>query len=531
MLCGSKQSLLRLKYQENKRVLSPILHEGERLGTQRPSNADRREMWLVFAGLTLLYLLAIAVGNRRYVWFDELFTFDIARSASLQQLWYRLGRFDSNPPGVYLLSRLSMSIFGPGPLGLRLPSMVEFYIGSMAMLVYVRRKANMAFAALAVLLVWTVAPTLYYAVEARPYALLFASFTALLLSWDTAIRATSRRLALAGIAICTLTLALAHVFALFTVVAFLAAEAVRFLRRRQRDYAVWLAFVLPMLAMLLYIPLIRLFGGVVLAIHASFLSMRSFYEDLLGSPLVAYVLLTVVLLVPLTKNSGETLRRKFEPEEITLFGCVCLIPILINLMLMHRKATFYPRYCVTTQAAILMALAILLAYRSGLRRLPAYVASLLLVAFILKFQVIHPMLYPVPSNAAFLASVHPELPLVVGEGEVFMEMNHHEGPTLLARLYFLKDRQAALKYAKSNMFHAFEAPDDLRNAGFPITAQVASYSNFVHQHHQFLLLGDPGQWVFARLKPDGASIAIVDNYADQMPYFDTKLYLVTMPPN
>jgi hypothetical protein len=43
--------------------------------------------------------------NRRYVWFDELFTFDIARSASLKQLWYRELKFDCNPPSVYLLSR------------------------------------------------------------------------------------------------------------------------------------------------------------------------------------------------------------------------------------------------------------------------------------------------------------------------------------------------------------------------------------------------------------------------------------------
>ncbi len=54
----------------------------------------------------------------------------VARSASLQQRCEL--RFDCNPPPVYLLSRMSMSLSGQTPLGLRLPSMAEFYLGSHA---------------------------------------------------------------------------------------------------------------------------------------------------------------------------------------------------------------------------------------------------------------------------------------------------------------------------------------------------------------------------------------------------------------
>jgi hypothetical protein len=62
-----------------------------------------------------------------------------------------------------------MSIFGQTPFGLRFPSMMEFYSGSVAILPYFRRKAGIAFAAFAVLLMWAAVLTLYYAVEARPY--------------------------------------------------------------------------------------------------------------------------------------------------------------------------------------------------------------------------------------------------------------------------------------------------------------------------------------------------------------------------
>ena len=75
--------------------------------------------------------------------------------------------FDCNPPTSYLLSRFSMDILGQNSLGLRLPSMVEFYLGSAAVFFYVRRKVGPAFAALSVLIVWA-SGIFYYAVEARP---------------------------------------------------------------------------------------------------------------------------------------------------------------------------------------------------------------------------------------------------------------------------------------------------------------------------------------------------------------------------
>lgn len=140
------------------------------------SNSSERsgaksEFWLLLLGLTLLYVVVVVIGNHRYLWYDELFTFDIARSISLQQLWSRELQFDNHTPAIYLLSRLSMSVFGPTPFGLRLPSTIEFYVGSVATLLYVKRKANIAFAGLAVLMIWVCGPKLYYAVEVLSFSL------------------------------------------------------------------------------------------------------------------------------------------------------------------------------------------------------------------------------------------------------------------------------------------------------------------------------------------------------------------------
>ena len=206
-----------------------------------------------------------------------------------------------------------------------------------------------------------------------------------------------------------------------------------------------------------------------------------------------------------------------------------LSPILLNLALMHRRVMFYNRYSVPSQVAILVALAVFLAYRVRLNRFAAYAASAVLILALLKIQVWHPLLYPATIRTGVLASVQPDLPIVVGEGRVFMEMNQYENAAVLSRLYFLKDQQASLQFAHTNYFQDFGAPDILKKAGFPFTANVAPYSGFVQQHRRFLLLGGPGDWVFPKLLSNGASIAYVRDYGDAMPYSETTLFLVTMP--
>jgi hypothetical protein len=492
------------------------------------SNA-KREFWLTIVALTAVYVVAVALGNRRYIWFDELFTFDIGRSSSLHQLWYRVLRFDCTPPASYLLSRFSMSTFGATPFGLRFPSMIEFYFGSMAILLYVRRKVGLPFAAVAVLLLWVAGPTLYYAVEARAYALLFLSFACLLLSWDTAIRAMPRGWPLVGISISTLALVGAHVFAPFTLFAFIVAEAVRFRRLRRPDYPMWTALLLPMLAMLLYIPLVRLYGGLVFTdlTRASVRKIQLFFDNTLNAQVTLMVLLAALVVRPAKKLAISTL--KLLPEEVALFVCLFLSPVLLNLVLMRRHGAFFDRYSINSQVAILVALAVFIAHQVRLSRPSAYAAAAVLFFFLVKTQILQVLRNPYPKNAAFLASIQPNLPIVIGQGQVFMEMNQWENPELLTRLYFLKDQQASLQYAHTNYFQDFEAPDVMRKAGFPFSANVAPYAGFVQQHKQFFLFGSQVEWVFLKLRSTGASIAFVDDYGDRAPYLDKTLYLVTMP--
>ena len=366
--------------------------------------------------------------------------------------------------------------------------MLEFYFGSVAILLYVRRKAGWRFRC-SLLMLWAAAPTLYYAVEARPYALIFLSFTCLLLAWDRSDHGPAPAAGFIwgggvnagfGDRLC---------FAPFTLFAFLVAEGVRFRRRRKPDYPLWAALLLPMLSMLSYIPLIRVVGGLVVRDPASYNSIILFFAETFAGQITVFVLLSV-LLVPL-RERPRTMNQRFSAEEIALFVCMVLSPFLLNLVLMRRHVMFYNRYCVPSQVAILVALAVFLAYRVRLNSVRRLCCLGGIDIGILKIQVWHPLRYPASTKTGALASVQPDLPIVVGEGRVFMEMNQYENAALLSRLYFLKDQQASLQFAHTNYLEHFGAPDILKKAGFPFTANVAPYSGFVLQHRRFLLLGGP----------------------------------------
>ena len=214
------------------------------------------ELWAVLTALAALYVAGVLVANRRFVWFDELFTFDIARAQSLSQMWTLIRRFDFQLPTGYLLSRVSMRLFGASKFGLRFPSVLEFYVASMALFFYVRRKIGIGYAAGAVFILW-MSEAFPYAVEARPYALLLMFFSILLLFWDIAATSEDRVVALWGVAIANLGMFSAHVFAPLSLFPFLVAEAVRFRSTRKLDFALWSALLLPIVAMAFYIPLFR----------------------------------------------------------------------------------------------------------------------------------------------------------------------------------------------------------------------------------------------------------------------------------
>jgi hypothetical protein len=481
--------------------------------------AKDSEFWFILASLTAIYVTALYFTAQRFVWFDELCTFDIARAPSLHTLWQWVLKFDNNPPTVYLLSRVSMWIFGPTPFGLRLPSMLEFYFGSVAMLVYLRRKVGNAVAAFGVVIWWS-SSSFYYANEARIYALVFMSFACLLLAWDTATKRAERTVALWCVAIATAVLLASHVFASLCLLAFLVAEFVRYLRRRRPDYPLYAALVLPMAIMISYIPLISVYHGLILwpQFHASPLMAGKFYYrtvDCVGRAL--FVVALAGMLLHQKFRGEEAAETDITLEDRVLVVCMLLNPLLLNLLLMHRKGDFFDRYTLTTNAVIYGLIAVVFAVRLRFTKLTSYVATILML--MLMAHMVHREWVKRPRQAdpRIMSSLRPDLPIVVSNGATWVEMNQHEPPAVVKRLYYIKNRTAAIKYDGTNYYYDFEALDEMKGAGFPFHGNVEPYSAFIASHKQFLIFADPFEWLPLKLQEDGAQFLLVLGYSGVRP--------------
>ena len=499
-----------------------------------PEPEAKYQFWIVLAALTALYVLIVSFGLRRPVWYDELLTFDIANAKTIPRMWEMIRKLDFQPPLGYLFSRFSMKLIGQTPLGLRLPSMLAFYFASVVLFFYVRRKVGNAYAACALLLLW-VGQAGPYATEARPYALLLLFFATLLISWDVATTSEKRSVALWGVAFSSLGMICAHVFAPLSLLPFLAAESARFSRTHKPDYRLWAALLLPVAAMILYIPLISGYGTISFPpdFQASWRKIPHFYYAIMSEISVAlFLALCAALLVPQQK---PTVKLQTEPtvparrEEIVLFACLLAIPIVLDLLLMRRHGAFWDRYAITTEAAIYIGMAILLGSRLRKNQLAGYAAAAVLLIFCIRVDVWRVSSVPQHQDALVLEGIRPDLPLVVGGGVTFFEMNHHERPKTLSRLYFLKNRAAALSYTNTNLFEDRGFPDHMY-PGLPISGHVEAYSDFLREHREFLVLGRydaPEEWLLRKLKDDGAGLTWLGTYP--VPYVDANLYLVTLP--
>ena len=389
-------------------------------------------------------------------------------------------------------------------------------MGSMALFFFVRRKVGISYAAAAVLILWLGA-TFRYATEARAYALLMMSFSTLLLCWDIATTSEKRRLALWGVAISNLVMLSAHIFAPLSLFPFLAAELARFSRTRKADFALWAALLLPTAAMTLYIPLLHGYGGLYFPpeFQASVGKILYFYLDSINIISVALlVALCAALMVPEGKpRIGSA--RGWRPEDIGSSGSILLNPILLNIVLRWRHGAFWDRYGITTRAVIYIGMAILLGLRLANNRYAGYAAAAVLLVFCIRTDVWGPLSISTVKDASALAAVRSDLPLVDAGGVTFFEMNHHEKPDILSRLYFLKDRSLAMSYTHTNLFEDRGWGGDEMKPYFPISASVSSYTDFIHQHREFLVLGTydaPEEWLLRKLHDDGAQLTWLGAY-------------------
>ncbi len=481
---------------------------------------------VVILGLTVLYCALIYLQMQRHLWFDELLTYHIARAPSFDRLFYLVKRWDLNPPLSHLLSHASLAVSSGSRNAVRWPSVVEFYLASLLLYGYTARKLGTAFAALPVLILWY-SPMLRYATEARPYALLLLFFCGLLFLWTLAVSSAQRNWIFAGVALCSVGLLCSHVLAPLSLLPFAVAEFVRFLSRRKPDYPLWAALFLPLVLVASYAPFIESYRTITyypFAFQAGLDKLASFYWHTFGG--VAWCLLLAAAAAFLVARATWNWKSLLLPlPQRALFATFLVVPLLLDLLMMHDHAPFWGRYCITTVTVLYFLCAFVIASFSGFTPRAGYLTVSLVSILLVVQQVIVPasqnILDPPPADLSALARIRPDLPFVAASGLTFVEMGEYENSALRARLFYLKDRWAAIQFANATIF---EDMSDFQKE-FNLPGTVEPYAQFTREHHDFLVFGTfkyPEDWLLRKLAADGAAIAPLGTWAT--PYKDKTLF-------
>ncbi|HEX4167292.1 MAG TPA: hypothetical protein VHZ55_17645 [Bryobacteraceae bacterium] len=493
-----------------------------------------KRIFCTLLALTAIYCALIYLPFQRHLWFDELLTYYIARAPNLELA----RKWDLTPPLMHVLAHVCLAWSNGNPIAVRIPSVVAFYIGSLALFGYAARKLGYWFGIVLVLVLWY-SPTFPYATEARPYALLYCFFCCLLFCWDLAATNQIRKTALAGVALFSFGLVNAHVLAPLSILPFVAAELVRWKRSHKADVALWAALLLPLGFVFSYFPLIRSYqtiGHYPLAFQASLHALASYYWHTFTGVVLclatAWAAAKLAQIIDTRRRAQAYPRGSAEPADAVLMLVVSLVPVVLDVIMMRDHAPFWGRYCITSAVGLYGIAVFVLA--SPFRRSPhAGVAAASAVCLLLLGQMwIAPwyqnFAHPPAMNVEAFAAIHPDLPIVAASGLSFVEMSKYESPAIVSRLYYLRDRAAALQFANATMFEDLDG----FQAAFHFPGTVESYPDFVAAHRHFLVFGTidyPEDWLLRKVRADGAKIRLIGSFAT--PYKDKNLYEVWLARN
>ncbi len=496
-----------------------------RLIDRRPASV--LPLW-IFAYFAVLWRAA-----NRPLWFDELLTYYVSTSPT-SEAFVGTRFLDPTPPLSYFFFRASVALFGDSPFATRLPSLLAFLAASLIVYVLVKRRLGGGLGLAALAIFWSSSLTVY-AVEARPYGLLLALFSIAMLCWLNAIQVGRWTAWHTGLAVAIGAMFLTHCFSPPFAAAIGVGELFRTIVLRRTDNTakldkrVWTALLAPLGILPLYIPLVGHARALLCPpeFAATLVTVPKFYLAILAP------LLPTIGSILLIWMAGHGTRRRVRwggltrPHEVAFSIAAFLAPLVAISYSNWSGAPFWVRYgigAILGGTLILVALLAFATKRNPNVAVPA--AGLILILFCVTKAGTGRLVEEYENTSTDYRMIRRDLPFVTASGLTFLEMDHREPPGFINRLYYLTDKESALRYHTS-IFEGFP----ILQHWFPTRANVTPYRDFVSRNPQFLVLatrGYPEDWLLSKLETDGAKVRLIQDL--KTGYRDCELYEVTPRP-
>jgi hypothetical protein len=479
-------------------------------------DALERRPIAVWAGFTVLLVLrAVAESAQKPLWYDELVTYYVITLPSLSAVWQALSSAaDGTPPLFHIVERASTGLLGHSEWALRLPALIGCWGTSVALYLFVRRRAPASCAWIAATCPWLTGAA-YYVTEARSYGLALGCASFALVAWQAAHDAAGRARAawLITLAACVAGAISFHYYATFILMPLIAGELTRVVWKRRIDLAVWMALLVSVMPLLIYLPLIRAASGYVQhGARPALGNMFGFYDRMIIQNVAGEFLLAVVALLIAQRVLAGTrtppevaLPRRMPIEELVAIVTFLLMPPCLVIVAHYSRVPYVDRYVIWTMIGFSICLALSARLLLGRR------SAIVLAAVFLSLSAAHSLKpwalgWSRPSVDAMLADAPADLPIVITDVLEFLQTAHYADPPLRARLYYIADRDAAVRYTGQDESDAHILA--LR-AWAPF--RIDTYESFRATHARFVLYDTQGMyaWMVPRLIDDGAHVRLL----------------------
>lgn len=482
--------------------------------------------YFVVALFTVLYLLSAMLHARsKPLWYDEIITVISASPADAASAWKAAHECDASPPLPHMLTHFSMQWFGPSEVAIRLPAIAGFWIFCLCLFVFTRRLG--IFYALVALLVPIATEAYNYAYEARSYGLELGFCGLALVSWQAATEDRRRWLASVGIAFSLMAAILCHYYALLLYIPLAGAELFRTTRSRRINWPVWLAFAAggaPVVWRLARISntVRSISHGAASWSPAYPEQVVEFWETTLQHSLSFVVLglaFMAIWMIGRRSRGNSELAPTLAPHELAagvLFLAIPVVAVGGGLLVTHMFTERYAFIAITGPVILAVAMA---ARLSGGRSLAGFLLLCLAVlpmGFVL--LEVPPHVNPF-TQEPLLADALQKGPVVIPDGQMFLQMWQYAPAALRPEILFLADEASATKYM------GFDSIDGgLRLLRPWSSIQVLDYGEFATTGKEFTVYQNslkPG-WVLSRVIADGGS-AEVEAYSNYRQLFRVHL--------
>lgn len=502
-------------------MLQRLNQGAERLATV----LEKNKLWLL-CGFSVSYLLTTcSIASRRLMWTDEFLTLYIARLPSLREVWAALlTGADVTPLLFFILTRASFFLFGANHISIRLPEMLGFWVMCLCLYQFVARRSSALYGFVA-LLFPLVTGAYAFAYEARPYGIVLGFTGLALLCWQAVARGYRRHLSLICLGLSLAGALSNHYYAILIFFPLALGEFVRSISLRRIDLPVWLVFGLSAaIPLLLFLPLIRqarvMSSGFWSAPHLRLL--HSSYSFMLAPALVALVpaliLLAVYLITCPQPPDREPHRTLLSYELATVIGFI-LIPVVIFIIAKLFTNAYHERYTLPTVIGldILLALA---AYNLPSGR--AIISVVLIISLCGWFLVAQrTSLMSIDARAQtqeqIIKSIRSEgdasLPIADFSLHTFMQLAHYAPEDISARLVYLTDMDASLRYFGSDTEDRLMLA--LGRQWFRL--KIEPWRSFVATHKRFLAHGPLSNsgWLIHQLEADKMRVELKKQYGEE----------------